>query len=80
MSTWKESDNPRDSDGWFAEQGGGKATETEEKRVVELLRAKKKTPAEKIASVNIEAGKDNILPELNECDLSKIGAEKISLF
>lgn len=31
------------------------------------------TPAEKIASVHIDFDRDNILPELNEKDLSKIG-------
>lgn len=37
---------------------------------------KKMTPAEKIASVHIDFTKDNILPELNEEDLPKIGAKK----
>ena len=37
---------------------------------------KKMTPAEKIASVHIDFDKDNILPELNEEDLPKIGAKK----
>lgn len=36
---------------------------------------KKMTPAEKIASVHIDRSKDNILPELNEEDLAKIGAK-----
>lgn len=36
---------------------------------------KKLTPAEKIASVQIDFDKDNILPELNEEDLVKIGSE-----
>lgn len=35
----------------------------------------KKTPAEKIASVHIDFDRDNILPELNEEDLVKIGVE-----
>ena len=34
---------------------------------------KQMTPAEKIASVHIDFDRDNILPELNEEDLSKIG-------
>ena len=34
------------------------------------------TPAEKIASVHIDFDKDNILHELNEEDLPKIGAKK----
>lgn len=37
---------------------------------------KKMTPAEKIASVHIDFDRDNILPELNEEDLKKIGAKK----
>lgn len=34
---------------------------------------KKMTPAQKIASVKIEQGKDNYLPPLNQQDLLKIG-------
>lgn len=34
------------------------------------------TPAEKIASVHIDFTRDNILPELNEEDLTKIGAKE----
>ena len=37
--------------------------------------AKKLTPAEKIASVHIDFDRDNILPELNEEDLIKIGSK-----
>lgn len=37
---------------------------------------KKMTPAEKIASVHIDFDRDNILPELNESELQKIGVEK----
>ena len=36
---------------------------------------KKMTPAEKIASVHIDFDKDNILPELNESELEKVGAK-----
>ncbi len=36
---------------------------------------KEMTPEEKIASVHIEAGKDNILPELNEESLEKLGVK-----
>lgn len=35
---------------------------------------KKMTPAEKIASVHIDFNRDNVLPELNEDDLKKVGA------
>lgn len=37
---------------------------------------KKLTPAEKIASVHIDFSRDNILPELNEEDLRKVGAKE----
>ncbi len=37
---------------------------------------KKMTPAEKIASVHIDFTRDNILPELNEDTLEKLGEEK----
>lgn len=37
---------------------------------------KKMTPAEKIASVHIDRSKNNLLPELNEEDLAKIGVTK----
>ena len=37
---------------------------------------KKMTPAEKIASVHIDFTKDNVLPELNDEDLTKIGAKE----
>lgn len=37
---------------------------------------KKLTPAEKIASVHIDFDRDNILPELNEEDLRKVGAKE----
>ncbi|MDE7330307.1 MAG: hypothetical protein K2N30_04360, partial [Clostridia bacterium] len=36
---------------------------------------KKMPPAEKIASVHIDFNKDNILPELNEEDLVKVGSK-----
>ena len=35
----------------------------------------KMTPAEKIASVHIDFSKDNILPELNESELEKVGVK-----
>ena len=33
------------------------------------------TPAEKIASVHIDFTKDNVLPELNNEDLTKVGSK-----
>lgn len=50
----------------------GESTVAEQERANELT-GNKMTPADKIASVHIERGKDNILPELNEGDLAKIG-------
>ena len=41
----------------------------------EEIAIKKLTPAEKIASVHIDFDRDNILPELNEEDLVKIGSK-----
>lgn len=40
-----------------------------------LSSKKKLTPAEKIASVHIDFNKDNILPELNDEDLEKVGSK-----
>ena len=37
---------------------------------------KKMTPDEKIASVHIDFSKDNVLPELNERELTQIGAKR----
>lgn len=46
-------------------------------KLQEIYDSKKKmSPAEKIASVHIDFTKDNILPELNEEDLAKIGAKE----
>lgn len=59
-SEWDESQHPRDELGRFAVKGEGAQ--------------KKMTPAEKIASVHIAFDRDNILPELNEEDLVKVGA------
>lgn len=38
--------------------------------------SEKMTPAEKIASAHIDFGKDNILPELNDSELAKVGAKE----
>lgn len=38
---------------------------------------KKMAPAEKIASVHIDFNRDNVLPELNEDTLEKMGASTI---
>ena len=68
-----ESKHPRDEIGRFTEADG---TPAERARLQEVGITKKMTSAEKIASVHIEFGKDNILPELNEDDLEKIGTDK----
>ena len=47
-----------------------------EKGKSESSENKKMTPAEKIASVHIDFDRDNILPELNDEDLEKIGLKE----
>lgn len=89
---WDESKHPRDDEGKFTDSMGktyrqnasyadivadGKAlTGAEQKRMKELGYSKNMTAMEKIASVHIDFEKDNILPELNEEDLEKIGVDK----
>ncbi len=84
---WDETKHPRDDRGRFngngteyrqnesydkiVAQGNERQSETAEPRD-----AKKMTPAEKIASVHIDFDRDNILPELNDEDLEKVGAKK----
>ncbi len=78
-----ESKHPRDDDGKFTSSDGAggthEATEAEKQRLRERgIRdgggeTKKLTPAEKIASVHIDFTKDNILPELNDDTLMKLG-------
>ena len=49
---------------------------TPRNKEIEVVDASKKiTPAEKMASVKIDFNKDNILPELNNNELKKIGAK-----
>ena len=87
-----ESKHPRDEMGKFTDGAGGThiPTEAELQRLREMGvdeqkgqlqkdRPKeecRKTPAEKIASVHIDFDRDNVLPELNEEDLQKIGVDK----
>lgn len=73
-----ESKHPRADDGKFTDGKSEKLKEAEAVYNSEpsgtMLEAKKKmTPAEKIASVHIDFTRDNILPELNEDTLVKIG-------
>lgn len=66
-SEWDESKHNRDEMGRFAEN------ECEETKSLSIKA--KMTPDEKIASVHIDFSKDNILPELNESELKKVGAK-----
>ena len=82
MSEFNEQDHPRDSEGKFTNRND-RSNVLDNMSATELSKAlrrelpqKKMTPEEKIASVHIDFDRDNILPELNEEDLAKIGAEK----
>ena len=82
-----ERKHPRDADGKFTDGNGGndradklatavkKYSDTPKEDLESMGVRKKKTAAEKIASVHIDFDKDNILPELNEEDLEKVGAK-----
>ncbi|MDE6586139.1 MAG: hypothetical protein K2K80_05625 [Clostridia bacterium] len=73
-----ESKHPRAEDGKFTDGNGAGKSYPQNARYSEILaesKSKKMTPAEKIASVHIDFDKDNILPELNEEDLAKIGSK-----
>lgn len=68
-----------DNDGKFVsklDSGEGKSypQNTSYADIIASGKNKKMTPAEKIASVHIDFDKDNILPELNDEDLQKIGS------
>ncbi len=80
-----ESKHPRDNDGKFSSSDGAggthEATEAERRRLHEMGitvggEKKKMTPAEKIASVHIDFEKDNVLPELEETSLRKMGGSR----
>lgn len=84
---FNERDHPRDRMGQFAEKDmseQAKRTEAikkysdDPKRDMEKLGVTKKklSPEEKIARVHIDFLKDNVLPELNESELKKIGVKK----
>ena len=66
-SEWDESKHNRDEMGRFAEK--------EREETKSLSMNVKMTPEEKIASIHIDFSKDNILPELNESELEKVGAK-----
>ena len=72
-----------DSNGRFVSKDGQEAKREEaekiynsDSRATASDEKKKKTPAEKIASVHIDFDRDNILPELNEEDLEKVGVKE----
>lgn len=72
---FEEEKHPRDGDGKFAEKASAKKSGYDSRDDLGNIKkaAKKMTPAEKIANVHIDFDKDNILPELNDVDLQKIG-------
>ncbi len=75
---FKEDEHPRNNDGKFTDKNGSGKSGYDSRNDLGTIKnaAKKKmTPAEKIASVHIDFDKDNILPELNEEDLTKVGSK-----
>ena len=76
---FNEKEHPRDNDGKFSEKDSGKSSAYNSRNDLNILKGAKKkkmTPAEKIASVHIDFDKDNVLPELNDGDLGKIGLKQ----
>lgn len=82
---FEEGKHPRADDGKFTD-GKGQSNTQKIKEAEEIYNGesqknspppdnKKMTPAEKIASVHIDFDKDNILPELNDGDLEKVGSK-----
>ena len=79
MSEFKEELHPRDKDGKFTDKNKDGQNEIEQKETVRQKKftlKRKMTPAQKMASVHIDFNKDNILPELNEDTLGKMGLKK----
>lgn len=76
MKQFNEEEHPRDGEGKFTykELQELSAEQLKEKILNEQVK-KKMTPAEKIASVHIDFDRDNILPELNDEDLQKVGSK-----
>ncbi len=75
---FNEKEHPRDNDGKFSEKDSGKSSAYNSRNDLNILKGAKKkkmTPAEKIASVHIDFTKDNVLPELNNEDLTKVGSK-----
>ena len=74
---FNEEEHPRDNNGKFTDKNGGKKGYNSQNDLNSIKRVAKKkiSPAEKIASVHIDFDKDNILPELNDGDLEKVGSK-----
>lgn len=77
---FEEEKHPRDDGGKFTEKGGEKKgydSKDDLGSIRNVVKDRKKmTPAEKIASVHIDFDKDNILPELDETSLQKMGVSE----
>ncbi len=87
ISGWNEKAHPRgqpDNAGQFVKKSEQTASELKAELQREVAAkpptvkstTAKMTPAEKIASVHIDFSKDNILPELNDSELAKVGAKE----
>lgn len=73
---FEEEKHPRDGDGKFTDKAGAKKSgydSRDDLGSIKNVAKKKMTPADKIASVHIDFDRDNILPELNEDTLVKLG-------
>ena len=77
MKKFNEEEHPRNSEGEFISKDIAElsAEQLKQKILSEQVKKTKMTPAEKIASVHIDFDKDNILPELNDSELAKVGAK-----
>lgn len=75
---FNEEEYPRDNNGKFTDKNSGKKGYNSQNDLNSIKRVAKKkiSPAEKIASVHIDFDKDNVLPELNDGDLGKIGLKQ----
>lgn len=71
-----ESKHPRNGEGKFTNNDIQELSAEQLKQIIlSGHESKKMTPAEKIASVHIDFTKDNILPELGDGELKKVGAK-----
>lgn len=72
-SNFEEGDHPRDANGQFASGAGGEGSRSAAKQESDSDRERQKAIQAKIDSIRIEPGKDNVLPNLNEDTLEKLG-------